>query len=77
MLLRKLGNTVVELVPHFVAGHGAEQRGGNLDGEVQLALVTDVDDHWIRSAAAGEKMRDLFDGLLRRRKPDAYRRPLG
>ena len=51
--------------------------GGTSTAEIELALVADVDDHGIGRgyfAIAGEKMRDLFDRLLRGRKADAHRR---
>ena len=40
----ELRKAVVDLVPHFVGGHGTKLACRNLDSKVQLAPVTDVDD---------------------------------
>src|SRR4051812_11873664 len=38
------GETVVNLLPHFAGGDGAELVVGNFDGEIHFALMADVDD---------------------------------
>jgi len=74
-----LHDALVNLIPHFVRGDGAQFGRRNLDAKIELALVANVDDHrlgarilWI--SIAREKMRNLFNRLLRRRKADAHRR---
>src|SRR6476646_6423607 len=76
MRLRKLDDAVVNLIPHLIAGNRAEQGCRNLNREIELALVTDIDDDWIRASVSCEKMRNVFNRLLRRRKTDADRRPM-
>src|SRR5579883_186649 len=51
------GDAVVDFVPHFIAGDGAEFVAGDFDGELHLALVADLDD--FRFGA--EKLSDFFD----------------
>ena len=75
MLQRQLGDAVVNLAPHFVAGDGAELRRRNLDRQIELAAVTNVDHGRSGTSRAGQEMRDLFDRLLRGRQADA-RRPV-
>ena len=75
MLQRQLGDAVVNLAPHFVAGDGAKLGRRNFDREVELAAMADVDDGRSRASRAGQEMRDLLDRLLRRRQADA-RRPV-
>ena len=74
VLLHQLRQPVVNLIPHLIRRHRPERHRRNLDRHVELAPVPDVHNHWIRPAAAGQKVRDLFDRLLRRRKSDAHRR---
>jgi hypothetical protein len=76
MLFDQLDQTVVDLVPHFVGGDGAELAGRNFDGKIELALVADVDDHRVGPSAAGKEMRDLFNRLLRRRKSNTHWRTI-
>src|SRR5205823_14151977 len=65
VLVHKHGDAVVNLIPHLMGGDGAKRDPRYLDREVEFALVTNVDDHGIRATAAGKKMCDLLDGLLR------------
>src|SRR4051794_31102661 len=74
MRLRKLDDTVVNLIPHLIAGNGPEQGCGNFNRKIELALVTDINNDRIGPSAAGEKMRNIFNRLLRCRKADTYRR---
>src|SRR3954451_1920270 len=73
VLQDEFSDAVVDLVPHLVRSDGSERDSRDLDGEIELALVTDVYDHRVRTAAAGKEMRDLLDGLLRRREPNTVR----
>src|SRR3954453_10331386 len=73
VLQNELCDAAVDLVPHLVRSDGSERDSRDLDGEIELALVTDVYDHRVRTAAAGKEMRDLLDGLLRRREPNTVR----
>src|SRR5437763_851148 len=50
VLLRQFDDAVVNFIPHFVAGDRPKQRGRNLDREIELALVTNIDDYRGRPA---------------------------
>src|SRR5882757_5543031 len=76
MGFRKLDDAVVNLVPHFIAGNWTKQCCGNLNCEIQLAFVADVNNEWIRTSISRQKMGDLFNRFLRRRKTNAYRWPM-
>src|SRR5580693_4702282 len=76
MLFDEFYQTVVDLVPHFIGRDGPELAGRNFDSEIELSLVADVDDHRIRPSAAGEKMRDFFNRLLRGRKSNTHWRTM-
>ena len=71
MLLDEFNQAVVYLVPHFVGRDRAQFAGGNLDCEIELALVADVDDDWSGTRISGQKMSDFFDRLLGGGKPNA------
>src|SRR5262249_35508726 len=73
MLLHKLANAVVSLVPQLVARHRTKLLSGNLDGKIELALVADVDHHRVGLTDSRQEMRYRFNRLLRGRKPDADR----
>ena len=77
MLLHQFHQPVVNLVPHLVGGDRPQGRAGHFHREIELALVPDIDDHRSRPAVAGQKVRDFFDRLLGRGKPDAHRRTIG
>src|SRR5438067_4419353 len=77
VLLGQFDDAVVNFIPHFVAGDGPKQRGRNFHREVELALVTDVDDYRIGPAVSREKMGYLLNWFLRCRKSDANRRAMG
>jgi hypothetical protein len=74
MRIHQLHDALVNLVPHLIGSHWAEFRGRNLDSKIESALVANVDDYRIWTSVSSEKMRDFFNRLLRRRKPDAHRR---
>src|SRR5882672_5054872 len=76
MLLRQFDNAGVDFLPHFVARDWPEQRGWDFDREVKGALVADIYDHRIGPSISGEKVRDIFDRLLRGREPNADRRAM-
>src|SRR5882724_2167607 len=65
MLENEFGDAVVDLIPHLMRGDGPERNPRHLDGEVELAPVAHVNDHRIRTSAAGEEMGHLLDRLLR------------
>ena len=46
----------------------------NFNRQIHGALVPNINNHWIRLAIAGEKMRDHFNRLLCGRKSDALKR---
>src|ERR1700733_12588482 len=72
MLFDQFHQAVINLVPHFVAGDGAELAGGNFNGQVELSFVADVDDDRIRAAVAGEEMGHFFNRFLGGRKSNAH-----
>src|SRR5208282_2817363 len=81
MLFDKFDQAVVNLVPHFVGGDGAELTGRNFNREIELALVADIHNDRIRpsvarKSSAGEEMRHFFDRLLRGRKSNTHRRTM-
>src|ERR1051325_5901107 len=71
MLLHELCDTVVNLIPEFVAGDGSQLLPRNFDTQVHRALVPYVDNHRVRSSAAGQEMRYGFNRLLGGGKADA------
>ena len=68
MLLSELAEAVVDFVPHFVGGDGAEFAGGQFDGEVEVA-EGDFDDDRRGALAADEEFGDEFDGRLVAERP--------
>src|ERR1700686_401138 len=76
VLLCKLDDAVINFIPHLIACDRTEQGRRNFYGQIKLPFVTNVDDFRDRTAVASKKMRNLFDGLLRGRKPDTYRSPV-
>jgi hypothetical protein len=64
------GNALVNFLPHFVGANGGERRRRYFDGEIDVAQVPRVDE---RTGAIGphQETGDVFERLLRRRKPDA------
>ena len=66
VLLDQRHQPVVDLVPHFVRSYRAQRHGRNFDRHIELALVSDVDDYWIRAITSGEKVCNLFNRFLRR-----------
>src|SRR5271156_6621488 len=77
MLLYEDGNALVDFVPHFVGGDGAELAGWNFDGEIETAALLDLHDYGRGAFAAGEKLADEFDGFLRGGEADAGERLRG
>ncbi len=75
VLADQVGQAVVDLLPHLVAGDRAELVAGHLDGQVHFTAMADVDDHGRRA----EELRHLLDRPHRRRKADALgpRAPAG
>src|SRR5258708_6783330 len=71
MLLHQRSDAVVDLVPKFVAGDRAKFLSGNFNGQIESALVANVDDYGIWSPIAGEKMRNRLNRLLRCGKANA------
>ena len=67
---------LVDFGPDLSGHHGFQRRARNLQPEVQLAEVALVDDRavgcarFVHPASAHEETRDLFDRVLRGRKPD-------
>ena len=76
MLPNQLGDAVVNLVPHFMRGDRAKFARRNFDGQIERALMPDLHDHRIGTAAAREKMCDQLDWLLRGGEADAHRRTI-
>ena len=77
MLADEFGNTIVNFIPQFMRGNGAEFAGGDFDGEIDFALMTDLDDFRSAASGTGEEMGDELNGLLRGGKTDAERRLAG
>jgi len=77
MLSDELHHAVVNFVPHFVAGDRTQSAGWNFDRDIELPLVTHINNHRIGAGIASKKMCNFFDGLLRRRKTNAHRRTIG
>ena len=75
-VLAHVRRDAVEHVGHLLGARDRFQLAfGQLDREVEVALVAGVDDGGQR-AVADEQAGDGFDGALRRRQPDADRTPL-
>ena len=72
--VHQLHDALVNLVPHLVGGDRAQFGGWNLDSEIERALVSNIHDHRIGTPIPRQEMRNLFDRLLGRGKPDAHRR---
>ena len=71
----ELREAIVVLLPHLVRHDGVERRARNLDGQINLAAMSFIDDRAWRAVKArptlpiaDEIARDLFDRLLRRRQ---------
>src|SRR5581483_1998820 len=77
VLVQKLGDAVVNLIPHLIGCDRAEKRVGNFNSQVEFAFVANVDDDRIRPSISGEKLRHLLDWLLCGREPNADRRTIG
>ena len=81
VLFDQLAQTIVDAVPEVVRGDRGERHIGRFDPELQLALVAQIENLAIARRAVlvqtGQERRDLVHRLLRRRKPDAGRAPLG
>ncbi len=77
MRLRKGRELVIQLGPHRGGGDGAQLVGGHLDPEVQGAMPAHLHDRGAGTIRMrpGQKIRDQFNGILRRRQTDALRRP--
>ena len=71
----QVGEAVVDVVPLLAGGDGFEVGGGRLDGEVQIALMAEVDgDAGARVAlivGAGEEGGEFVDGALGGGEADA------
>src|SRR5581483_3394120 len=70
----QFGDAVINFVPHLVGGNGAKGNSWHFNGNVEGALVADVDDSWRGPSIAGKEVRDFFYRLLRGCKSDAHRR---
>src|SRR5580692_3659213 len=77
VLANEICYAIVNLVPHFMRGNRAQFAGWHFDGQIERALVADLNDHRVGTAAAGEKMRNQLDRFLRGREADAYRWMVG
>ena len=79
VLRDQLGDAVVDLRPLLLRGHRPQLRRRQLDGQLEVALVAEVDDRAVRAALAVEALRpneegrDLLDRALRRGEPDPGR----
>src|ERR1700690_1471184 len=81
MSVHQIDDAVVNLAPHFIRSDRAELGRGNLDGQIDLALVADVDDYRFRPVpvlvrVAGEEARNFSDRFLRRGKTDTNGREM-
>ena len=72
----ELGQSVVQLLPHFRRHHRLERRRGDLDREVELPGVARVDNAGVgcRVSGARQESGDLLDRLLGRGQTDALER---
>src|SRR5258705_10203061 len=73
MLSDKLNYAVINFVPHLVGGDRTESAAWNFDREIELTLVSNIDNHRIGPAIASEEVRDFLDWLLRCRKTNSHR----
>src|SRR5205807_2121161 len=71
--IRCSGQAIVDLVPHLIAGHGAELAFGDLDREIHFAAMADLHDPRI----VAQKARHQLDGLNGGGKADALKAPPG
>src|SRR5262249_8964055 len=67
----KRRDPVVDFGPHFVGRYRAKLTAGNLDGQVELATMTDLHDYRVGPIGASQKLGQEFDRLLRCGKTDA------
>src|SRR5262249_58096287 len=77
MLADEIRDAVVSLVPHLVGRHRTKRHPRNFNAEIKLALMTDVDDDWVSTAAASKEVRDCFDRFLGCGKTNSHRRLRG
>ena len=66
VLLRQRGDAVVDLVPHFHAGDGAQLIARNFHRQIHGAPMPDLND----MRAVAQESGDVFDGADGRRQPD-------
>ena len=74
VLAAQLCDAVEDVDPHFAVAHAAQFRGGNLDGKVEGAALTDLHNRRAWAASSRQEIRHQFNRILRRRKADALRR---
>ena len=75
MLRGQPSEAIVDLVPHFVGGHGAKLAAGDFHSQIEFAPMADLHDVRRRLLRAGEKIGHEFDRFLRRGETNA-RQPL-
>ena len=76
MGLDELGHPVVDLRPHFVGGNDSEILLGHLDRDVELPVMTRVDDGRGGAFSGGrprKKLGDVPDRIDRGREPNSLR----
>src|SRR5438132_763732 len=70
-------DAVVDFAPHLVGDNWSELAARDFDRQVQLASVVYLHHCGVGTIGTGQEARNNFDGLLRSRKTDPHRAPIG
>src|SRR5438045_1964281 len=60
----EIGNTLVNLIPHFIGSDRPKGAGWNFDGEIELSFMTDIDDGRSLTIGSGKKFGDRLNRFL-------------
>src|SRR5262249_52274783 len=76
VLLDQSREATIDLLPYLRRHHCFERRIRNLQSEITVAAMSGIHDGAVRSAfvtgpGADQKPRNILDGFLRRREPNA------
>ena len=77
MLPCQFCDAVVDFAPHLVGDNWSELAARDFDRQVQLASVVYLHHCGVGTIGTGQEARNNFDGLLRSRKTDPHRAPIG
>src|SRR5947207_15370014 len=73
MLLNQLSKTIIDFIPDYGCGHGAQFALRNFDSKIHLAAMSDIDNGCggATCVRSGEEFCNQFDWLLSSRESDA------